>query len=139
MTEAPKPVAVTFLRGMAPYEAGDIAGFSHARAHALVQRRIADFHPATPDTAVSAAGPTEPDILDAMDRPHLVAFGREHLGMRDEPPIEITDVALRHAIRANVDPALLIVEADGEIEDGGEQEQVPPEASKQDKGGKSKP
>ena len=60
MTEPFKPVGVTFLRAMAPYQAGDIAGLLHDHAHDLVQRRIADFYPPTADTAVSAAGPVEP-------------------------------------------------------------------------------
>ena len=137
MTEPFKPVGVTFLRAMAPYQAGDVVGLLHERAHDLVQRRIADFYPPTAGhRRIDAAGSVEPDLLDVMDRKELVAFGKEHLGMTDEPPLTITDDALREAIRANVDPALLNAEPATE-EEAGESEQD--ETGKQGKGGKPKP
>lgn len=101
--------AVRFHRGMAPYEAMDIAGFAVAKAQDLVDRGIAEFWP--PDSAPIAADAETPvvDVLSDMTRAELLAFAEKHVGAADEPPADTTDEELRIAIRASVNAKLLVV------------------------------
>ena len=99
--------AVLFHFASAPYEAGDVAGFPLAHARELVDRGIAAYHP--PETADAVPGEPIDDLLATMNRNQLVAFGREHLGMTDEPGADIGDDELRAAIRGSVDGQLLKV------------------------------
>ncbi len=93
--------AILFLQPFAPYVAGDVAGFPDARAQDLVDRGVASFY-ALPGASAPSAASAAPcgDLFDAMDRAALIAYGRDHLGLTDDPPAEVTDAALRDALRA---------------------------------------
>ncbi len=98
--------AVRFHRGMAPYEAMDVAGFALAKAQDLVDRGIAEFWP----PIAAAASPAEvvvDDVLTDMDRAALVAFAGKHVGTAEEPPADVSDDEIRSAIRGAVNPKLL--------------------------------
>ncbi len=102
--------AVKFHRASAPYNAGEIAGFTAIHASRLVERGVAEYWP--PIVAeVEQEEPVlhEPDILDGMDRAQLIAFGKQHLGMTEEPSSDMSDDTLRAAIRDNVDAKLLAI------------------------------
>ena len=90
--------AVLFTQGCAPYVAGDIAGFPDAKAQDLVDRGVAVFFGAS----TVAAAPLVPtgDLFDTMDRAGLVTYGRDKLGLTDDPPASVSDDDLRDALRA---------------------------------------
>jgi hypothetical protein len=89
---------ILFHTAAAPYVAGDIAGFPPAQAQAFVDRGIATFH------TFPSANADEDEALDdafaVMDRASLIAYGKEKLGMTDEPAADVSDDQLRDAIRA---------------------------------------
>lgn len=93
--------AVLFHRSAPPYEAGDVAGFPLTLAQSFVDRRIATFHAFEADEPETATDDTAAldDAFSVMDRASLLAYGKEKLGMTDEPPAEVTDDQLRAALR----------------------------------------
>lgn len=88
---------VTFHHVYPPYYPGDVAGLGYALASSLRDRRIVSF-----DDPVAA-----PDFA-AMDRAELVAYGRAHLGLVDEPPADVSDDEIRTALQGAgaADPVL---------------------------------
>jgi len=84
-------IALLFLQGYPPYEAGDIAGFPDAKGAPLIAKGIAVAHDLS-------AAPSR-DRFDAMDRTALVAFGRVAFGFTEAPEAKITDAMLRAGYR----------------------------------------
>ncbi|WP_158810226.1 hypothetical protein [Beijerinckia sp. L45] len=91
---------------MAPYEAGDIAGFPSTYAQDLVDRRIAAFHPPVKADAAPV------DMLSTMDRAQLIAFAEAKLGVAEEPGADVSDEDIRGLLREHVDAADLQVQAE---------------------------
>ena len=87
-------VAVQFLRPSSPYGADDVAGFPALQARSLVERGVAAYWPMTPTPLA-----TVDDQFTGMDRAALIAFARDHLGLQDEPPADVSDDALRGILR----------------------------------------
>lgn len=92
-------VGVTFHHGSPPYEAGDTAGFPADVAARYVASGRAAY------VGGSAAGDGGPDAFDAMDRAALLAYAREHLGLVEAPPLEISDDEIRAGLRAQAGEA----------------------------------
>ena len=87
-------VAVQFLRPSSPYGADDVAGFPALQARSLVDRGVAAYWPMKPTPLA-----TVDDQFTGMDRAALIAFARDHLGLQDEPPADVSDDALRGILR----------------------------------------
>ena len=86
---------VTFHHVYPPYYPGDVAGLSATLAANLRARGI-----------VSYDDPKDEPDFAAMDRAALVAYGRLHHGLVDEPPAEVSDDDLREALGGAVPPGL---------------------------------
>ncbi len=87
-------VGVKFHHGSPPYEAGDVAGFPRAVADRYVASGRASFFV----PRVVAGGGADP--FAAMTRADMIAYAREHLGLVDAPPAEISDDEIRDGLRA---------------------------------------
>ncbi|MGI3901242.1 MAG: hypothetical protein ACRYGP_13840 [Janthinobacterium lividum] len=87
-------VGVTFHHSSPPYEAGDTAGFPADTAARYVASGRAVY------AGKSKPADHAPDDFDGMDRKALLAYAREHFGLGEAPPLEISDDEIRDGLRA---------------------------------------
>lgn len=103
-------VRIQILRLYRAFHAGEVAGFPPAEAAMLIRAGIGRRDEAA---AGQGADGLPTDAFDGLSRAALITYGRDRLGLDEDPPNDATDDELRAALRA-----LAAEHRDADFQDG---------------------